>query len=118
MNTTMSAWVDAHGALLLCILGSVLATLLPKVLPVTFLRGDSLPALLRHWLSFVPVAVMAALVGPDVLFYEGRFNIGASNLFLVVSLPALLVAWWGRNYFATIAFGIGLVILARWLGWY
>ncbi|WP_300908867.1 AzlD domain-containing protein [uncultured Desulfovibrio sp.] len=118
MNPAMSAWIDAHSALLLCVLGSVLVTQLPKVLPVTFLRGDSLPPLLRHWLSFVPVSVMAALVGPDVLFYEGRFNIGTSNLFLMVSLPALLVAWWGRNYFVTIAFGIGLVILARWLGWY
>ncbi len=66
----MNAWIDAHSALLLCVLGSVLVTQLPKVLPVTFLRGDCLPALLRHWLSFVPVAVMAALVGPDVFFYE------------------------------------------------
>ena len=114
----MNAWIDAHSALPLCVLGSVLVTQLPKVLPVTFLRGDSLPALLRHWLSFVPVAVMAALVGPDVFFYEGRFNAGTSNLFLMVSLPSLLVAWWGKNYFVTIAFGISLVILARWLGWY
>ena len=114
----MNAWIDAHSALLLCVLGSVLVTQLPKVLPVTFLRGDCLPALLRHWLSFVPVAVMAALVGPDVFFYEGRFNAGTSNLFLMVSLPSLLVAWWGKNYFVTIAFGISLVVLARWLGWY
>lgn len=55
----MNAWIDVHSALLLCVLGSVLVTQLPKVLPVTFLRGDCLPALLRHWLSFVPVAVMA-----------------------------------------------------------
>ena len=61
---------------------------------------------------------MVALVGPDVFFYEGRFNAGTSNLFLMVSLPSLLVAWWGKNYFVTIAFGISLVILARWLGWY
>ena len=32
--------------------------------------------------------------------------------------PSLLVAWWSENYFLTIAFGIGLVILARWAGWY
>lgn len=111
------SWFEAHATLLLCILGCVLATLLPKVIPVMFLKGDCLPALLRRWLSFVPVAVMAALVGPDVFFYEGSFNAGPSNLFLMVALPSLLVAWWGKNYFLTIAFGIGLVILARWLGW-
>lgn len=112
------SWIEANAALLLCILGCTVVSLLPKILPVTFLRGDNLPPLLRHWLSFVPVAVMAALVGPDVFFYEGRFNAGPSNLFLMVALPSLLVAWWGKNYFLTIAFGIGLVILARWLGWY
>ena len=61
---------------------------------------------------------MAALVGPDVFFYEGHFNAGPSNLFLMVALPSLLVAWWSKNYFLTIAFGIGLVILARWTGLY
>ena len=111
-------WLGAHAALTLCILGSVVVTLLPKILPVTFLRGDSLPPLLRHWLSFVPVAVMAALVGPDIFFYEGSFNAGPSNLFLMVALPSLVVAWWSKNYFLTIAVGIGLVILARWSGLY
>ncbi|MBO4301359.1 MAG: AzlD domain-containing protein [Desulfovibrio sp.] len=104
--------------LLLCLLGSVAATLLPKVLPLTFLKGDSLPPLLRQWLSFVPVAVMAALVGPDVFFYEGQFNASTSNLFLMVALPSLLLAWWSKNYFLTIAFGLGLVILARATGMY
>ena len=116
MNPT--GWLNANAALLLCVFGSVVVTLLPKILPVTFLKGDSLPPLLRHWLSFVPVAVMAALVGPDVFFYEGHFNAGPSNLFLMVALPSLLVAWWSKNYFLTIAFGIGLVILARWTGLY
>ena len=113
-----SGWLGANVALLLCLFGSVAVTLLPKILPVTFLKGDSLPPLLRHWLSFVPVAVMAALLGPDVFFYEGHFNAGPSNLFLMVSLPSLLVAWWTKNYFLTIAFGLALVILARGIGWY
>jgi branched-subunit amino acid transport protein len=116
MSTT--EWFNANAALTLCILSSVVVTLLPKILPVTFLKGDSLPPLLRHWLSFVPVAVMAALVGPDIFFYEGQFNTGPSNLFLMAALPSLVVAWWSKNYFLTIAVGIGLVILARWTGLY
>lgn len=111
-------WLGANATLLLCLLGSIVVTQLPKILPVIFLKGDNLPPLLRHWLSFVPVAVMAALVGPDIFFYEGHFNAGPTNLFLVVAAPSLLVAWWSKNYFLTIAVGIGLVVLARWAGWY
>lgn len=114
----MSRLPEEHFLLLLCIACCTLVTQLPKVLPVTFLRGDSLPPLLRLWLSFVPVAVMAALVAPDILFYEGRFNAGPSNLFLAAAVPSLLAARLFGNYFLTIAFGIGLVILARRLGWY
>ena len=113
----MNAWIDAHSALLLLCSGQRAGNPAAQG-AARDLQGDCLPALLRHWLSFVPVAVMAALVGPDVFFYEGHFNAGTSNLFLMVSLPSLLVAWWGKNYFVTIAFGISLVILARWLGWY
>ncbi len=116
MNET--GWLYTHAGLILCILGSTLVTLLPKILPVTFLKGDNLPPLLRHWLSFVPVAVMAALVGPDIFIYEGSFNVGPSNLFLMAALPALVVAWWSKNYFLTIVVGIGLVILARYSGLY
>lgn len=75
------SWFEAHAALLLCILGCVLATVLPKVVPVMFLKGDCLPALLRRWLSFVPVAVMAALVGPDVFFTKGASTQGLPIFF-------------------------------------
>lgn len=115
---TETSWLDAHLALILCIAGCTAVTLLSKLLPVTFLKGDNLPLTLRHWLSFVPVAVMAALVGPDVFIYEGQFNLGPSNLFLMAGLPTLVVAWWYKNYFLTIVVGIGLVILARFTGLY
>lgn len=116
MNS-LFVWISEHEALLLCLVLATLVTVLPKVLPVTFLRGDTLPPLLRRWLDFVPVAVMAALVGPDIFIYDGSFNLSTSNLFLMVSIPTFFVAWKTRNYFVTIAVGISLVILARWAEW-
>ncbi len=95
---------------------SIFLTLLLKTAPVTFLRGDTLPPLLRRWLDFVPVAVMAALIGPDVFIYDGNLDFSTSNLFLMVSIPTLVVAIISKNYFVTIAVGIGLVIVARYFG--
>lgn len=89
-------------------------TLLLKTVPITFLQGRDFPAILRRWLDFVPVAVMGALVGPDIFIYDGKFDLSPSNLFLLVSIPTLLVAWWSKNYFVTIAVGIALVIMARY----
>lgn len=95
---------------------SALFTILLKTAPVTLLSGDSIPGVLRRWLDFVPVAVMAALVGPDIFIYDGQLNLTGSNLFLLVSVPTLFVAIFSKNYFVTIAVGIGLVIIARYFG--
>lgn len=103
-------------ALLLAVFLSSLATILLKTMPITFLKGDTLPLLFKRWLDYVPVAVMAALVGPDIFIYDGRLDLSLDNLFLLVSLPTLLAAIISKNYFVTIAVGIGLVILARYLG--
>ena len=57
-------WIQQHAELLFCLVGCMLVTVIPRVGPVMYLHAESLPDLLRHWLSFVPVAVMAALLGP------------------------------------------------------
>lgn len=103
-------------SLLLATLISCLVTILWKTGPVTILQGDNLPEIVKKWLDFIPIAVMAALTGPDIFFYDGEFNFSFSNLFLLVSIPTLLVAWKTANYFVTIAVGIALVILARQFG--
>lgn len=106
----------SQSSLWLTVMLASLITILLKTGPVTLLKGDSLPFLLRRWLDFVPVAVMAALVGPDVFIYDGKFDISFSNLFFLVSIPTLVIAIISKNYFVTIAAGIGLVIVARYFG--
>ena len=104
--------------LLNCLVACILVTVLPKVLPITFIKGEELPLFLRQWLDFVPVAVMAALVGSELFFYDGEFNLSLSNLFLVASQPLIVIAYYTRNYFLTIAVGLALVIIARYFKWY
>ena len=102
--------------LLLAFFIAGLATILLKTLPITFLKEDAIPSLVRRWLDFVPVAVMAALVGPDIFIYNGKLDFGWSNLFLMVSIPTIVVAWISKNYFVTIAFGLALILGARFMG--
>lgn len=103
--------------LLLCILGCSLVTCLPRVLPMMYLSTESLPEVARRWLSFVPVAVMAALLGPDVLVRNETLALTPQNIYLLVAVPALAVSWWTRSFFGTIAFSMGGVALLRYLGW-
>jgi branched-subunit amino acid transport protein len=100
-----------------CIAGTSLVTALLRVLPMMFLEPDAMPRVVLDWLSFVPVAIMAALVGTDIFFNQGALDISFNNLYLVAAVPSLLVAWWSKSFFGAIAFAMGFVALARFWGW-
>ena len=72
---------------------------------------------MRDWIYLITVSIMEALIGTEVLFVAGAFSCSPDNLFLMAAIPSLLVAWWSRSFFGTIAFAMGAVALCRWLGW-
>ena len=99
----------------LTILGMAAVTYGPRVLPVWFLSRRELPAAVRSWLQYVPVAVLAALFLPSVAAPESTLNIGFENLFLWASIPTILVAWKTRSLFGSVLVGMLLVALGRLL---
>ena len=108
----MIAYIESHTPLLLCLLACTAVTVLPRIIPFYVLRS-TLPGWLRDWLNFVPAAVMAALVFPDVFFYQGNFSPNPlENLFLMAAICTLLFSVITKNFFA-MAFVAGM----RYLGW-
>lgn len=111
----MEFW-GMHGELFIAIVGAALVTCIPRVVPMMYIATEALPSLVKRWLGFVPVAVLAALIGPDVLIHNGSLDISTNNLFLLVAIPALGVAWWTKSFFGTILFSMGAVAAARYGG--
>ncbi len=105
------------GDVIVCIVGCSMATMLPRVLPLMFLSVDALPAWVSRWLSFVPVAVMAALLFPEIFMQGDNLAIHLDNIFLVAAIPTLFVSWRTGSFFGTIACGMGCVAFLRFLGW-
>lgn len=88
-------------------------TYVPRVLPVLVLSSRRLPSVVVAWLRHVPVAVLAAILFPALFVQEGRIDLGLDNFFLWAALPAFLVAWRRRSFFATVIVGIVVVAVAR-----
>ncbi|MFA9439859.1 AzlD domain-containing protein [Uliginosibacterium sp. sgz301328] len=63
------------------------------------------------FLRYVPPAVLAALIAPDILMRQGQLDVATDNLRMWAALAALLAAWLTRSVLATIA--AGMVVL--WL---
>ncbi len=103
--------------LILTIAGCALVTAIPRVFPLMYLSVQSLPKTALHWLSFVPVAVMAALLFPDVLVKNNALYLSLDNTYLLAAIPSLLLAWYSKSFFGTIACAMLAVATLRYLGW-
>lgn len=67
---------------------------------------EEVPPRVDRVLQLIPAAVIAAIIGPNLLLVDGSLAIGADNEQLLAGLVAVVVAWYTKNMFATIAVGM------------
>ena len=99
--------------ILITIAGMALVTYLPRLLPVMLMSSRALPRLLEVWLSYIPPAVLAALVAPSLLLDQEQNNLAIDNIFLWASVPTVLIAWKTKNLFLSVFSGMAIVAVAR-----
>ncbi|WP_410766549.1 AzlD domain-containing protein [Haloferax sp. DFSO60] len=80
-----------------------------------FGRIDNVPPLAERALDYVPPAVFAALVLPDLVAPTGTVQLSMANEQLIAGLVAAGVAWYTENVFATIVVGMGVLWLLRFV---
>lgn len=82
-----------------------LVTYLPRAIPLVGLSRRPLPEPAEVFLRYVGVAVMAALVAPDLASTFGESPVGLGPRF-VAGIPALAVAFLTRSLGLTVLIGI------------
>jgi branched-subunit amino acid transport protein len=84
---------------------------------ILLLERLPVPALVRRGLRFVPVAVLTAIIVPELILPGGELNVGPGNFRLLAGLLAILVARLTRNALATIVAGmVALTLLQTFFG--
>lgn len=100
--------------ILAVIIGAALINYTARSLPLVLLSRVSLPPLVTQWLSFVPAAVLAALVAPEILSQGGDLNISFDNKNLLAALPTLAVALKTKSLAYTVTAGmLAMALLNR-----
>jgi len=95
-----------------CIVAAVLVTALIRLVPVLYLSGRNFPVLVRDFLSFVPVAVLSAIVTAEVMGNE-QTTVFELPLSLTAALMALIVGLLTRSLFATVIASILAFLLLQ-----
>jgi branched-subunit amino acid transport protein len=99
----------------LIMLGMLLVTYFPRVLPIWVLSSRSLPPVVVAWLRYVPVAVLAAMLLPSLAIQNNQIDFGVNNFFFWAAFPTFFVAWKTRSFFGTVVVGMGIVAIARYV---
>ncbi|USB31816.1 AzlD domain-containing protein [Paenibacillus sp. YPG26] len=106
--------MEVRWDIFLLIAGCSVVTLLPRVVPLVFLSRIALPEPLMRWLSHIPIAVMAALVGQELFHMEGGFKL-REHMDLAAGVLTFLVAVKTRNLLWTVVIGCLLAMMLRLL---
>ena len=94
----------------IAILGSALATYLIRSVPFAVMIRGHLPDAASRYLDALPVAIIAALVGPAVVAPAGALTHGAEPVAAVLVVATVA---WRRSLLAGVVVGVVAVALLR-----
>ncbi|MGC9396435.1 MAG: AzlD domain-containing protein [Anaerolineae bacterium] len=108
-----------QNAILLTMLGMLVVTYIPRVLPLWLFTSKPLPPPVIAWLRYVPVAVLAALLLPALVITENNavptLDVSFANLFLWAAIPTFIIAWKTRSLFGPVIVGMVIVAVIRFI---
>jgi len=99
----------------LVVIAAGVLTFLIRLSFISLLANWAMPPLAQRALSFVPPAVMTAIVFPELLVRGGDLAVGMDNHRLTAGVIAILVAWRFKKIMPTIVAGMGALWLLQWL---
>jgi branched-subunit amino acid transport protein len=97
-------WLDT----LLLFTAMGLVTYLPRWLPLLYLAHRRLPKGLIDWLSFIPVAILSALLAPILFTDSASRSLELGKPEFLIAIPTLLFAWKTKSLGGTVVLGMFL----------
>ena len=91
---------------LLLLVGMGLVTYIPRWLPISFLSRRQLPQWFSQWLDLVPVAILSALVLPELVTSGDPRHLDLVRPQLLAALPTLLFAMKTKSLGGTVLLGM------------
>ena len=98
----------------LTVLGMGIVTYATRIALIAGWEQVEIPPWLQRGLQYVPPAVLAAIIFPEVLRPGGEFDLSLGNVRLLAGLLAAVIAWRTRNVLLTIGGGMAALWLLQW----
>lgn len=100
---------------ILLILGTMVVTYIPRMLPLVVLSKSTLPKRVEQFLDNIPVAILGSILFSSIFIRDDVLDISFSNEYLVVGLLTIIIARYVRRLDVVVLSGIVLTIIYRLL---
>ena len=93
------------------IIGMTIVTYIPRMLPLAVLSRINVSQGVLDWLSYVPVAVLSALLAPELLLRDGQLFLSPDNTYLLAAIPCFIAGYYTKSIFFTVVTGMVMVVI-------
>lgn len=91
----------------LLIISMSIVSYIPRALPLIAFNKIEFPPILVKWLSYIPVAVLAALLTPELFVSQSELNITFEKTTLFAAASTLIVSLISRSMIWALIAGMG-----------
>lgn len=102
----------SNSAFFVLLVGCMLVTLIPRVVPFLIARNFTISKPVEKWLSFLPVCIFTGLIVESLLQTEGA-SFGIKWSVLLATIPTFIVALLTKSLLATVLFGVACMAIVR-----
>ena len=99
----------------LLILGIGIATYATRLSFVIFFGTREMPAFILRMLRFVPIAVLSAIIWPQLFLVNNTLHLSLNNPRWIAGILAGAIAWRTRNVLLTIVVGMIVLWVLQWI---
>jgi branched-subunit amino acid transport protein len=87
------------------IFGMAVVTFLPRFLPMAFLTRWVIPERIKMGLSYIPTAILSAIVFP-ILFLNGDGKVAIQPHYLLSAISVFIFSWKLKRLWASVILGM------------
>ena len=97
---------------IMVLLGMGLVTFIPRWLPLYFFSRQRLPGWVVRWLELIPVAIISALLTPELITGDAPRQLMLFRPEMWVAIPTFFFAFRTKSLGGTVVFGMALFWMA------
>jgi branched-subunit amino acid transport protein len=104
MNDSTFIWI---------ILGTMVVTYIPRMLPLVLLSKTKLPKRVEDFLDYIPIAILGAILFQTLIIRESQVDLSRDNEYLIIGVLTILFSRFVKRVDLIVLVGILLTILFR-----